>query len=72
MPTTISINRAPVLTLWAAVVAEQLGFERNEALTVEELPGAVADAYRRMRNPDPTDEAGCGVPQATPPAPRRP
>jgi hypothetical protein len=27
------VNRAPVLTLWAAVVAEQLGFERAEALT---------------------------------------
>ena len=31
---TISINRAPVLTLWAAVVAEQLGFDREEALTL--------------------------------------
>ncbi|MDX1711129.1 MAG: hypothetical protein R3316_08325 [Rhodovibrionaceae bacterium] len=30
----IKINRAPVLTLWAAVVAEQLGFERDEALTL--------------------------------------
>jgi hypothetical protein len=26
-------NRAPVLTLWAAVVAEVLGFEHDEALT---------------------------------------
>jgi hypothetical protein len=31
---TIQINRAPVLTLWAAVVAERLGFERDEALTL--------------------------------------
>jgi hypothetical protein len=31
---TIKINRAPVLTLWAAVVAERLGFERDEALTL--------------------------------------
>ena len=30
---TLSINRAPVLTLWAAVVAERLGFEREEALS---------------------------------------
>jgi hypothetical protein len=30
----ITINRAPVLTLWAAVVAERLGFERDEALTL--------------------------------------
>jgi hypothetical protein len=28
------INRAPVLTLWAAVVAERLGFEHDEALTL--------------------------------------
>lgn len=31
---TIQINRAPVLTLWAAVVAERLGFEREEALSL--------------------------------------
>ena len=28
------INRAPVLTLWAAVVAERLGFDRATALTL--------------------------------------
>jgi len=31
---TIEVNRAPVLTLWAAVVAERLGFARDEALTL--------------------------------------
>jgi hypothetical protein len=30
----VSVNRAPVLTLWAAVVAEQLGFDHDEALTL--------------------------------------
>src|ERR1035438_7206147 len=30
----ISINRAPVLTLWAAIVAERLGFTHDEALTL--------------------------------------
>jgi hypothetical protein len=30
----LRINRAPVLTLWAAVVAERLGFDRDEALTL--------------------------------------
>jgi hypothetical protein len=30
----IQINRAPVLTLWAAVVAERLGFNPDEALTL--------------------------------------
>ena len=31
---TVMVNRAPVLTLWAAVVAERLGFEHEEALTL--------------------------------------
>ena len=30
----VMVNRAPVLTLWAAVVAEFLGFEHDEALTL--------------------------------------
>ena len=30
----ININRAPVLTLWAAVVAERFGYNRKEALTL--------------------------------------
>lgn len=34
IPTKITINRAPVLTLWAAVVAEHLGFDWSEALTL--------------------------------------
>lgn len=32
--TSVTINRAPVMTLWAAVVAERLGFSRDEALTL--------------------------------------
>jgi hypothetical protein len=31
---TININRAPVLTLWAAVVAERLGYDHEAALTL--------------------------------------
>lgn len=31
---TITVNRAPVLTLWAAVVAKRLGFDWDEALTL--------------------------------------
>lgn len=31
---TIKINRAPVLTLWAAVVAERLGYDEETALTL--------------------------------------
>jgi len=30
----VMINRAPVPTLWAAVVAEVLGFEHDEALAL--------------------------------------
>jgi hypothetical protein len=30
----ILVNRAPVLTLWAAVVAERLGYKPHEALTL--------------------------------------
>jgi hypothetical protein len=30
----IKINRAPVLTLWAAVVAERMGYNKGEALTL--------------------------------------
>lgn len=42
---TIRINRAPVLTLWAAVVAERLGFDRDEALTLgRALAGITAHA----------------------------
>jgi hypothetical protein len=32
--TKIKINRAPVLTLWAAVVAERLGYDEETALTL--------------------------------------
>ncbi len=31
---TVEINRAPVLTLWATIVAQRLGFKRDEALTI--------------------------------------
>jgi hypothetical protein len=31
---TLRIHRAPVLTLWAAVAAERLGFDPDEALTL--------------------------------------
>ena len=41
-PAPLSINRAPVLTLWAAVVAERLGYDRDAAAT---LGRAVAGLY---------------------------
>src|SRR4051794_19770661 len=33
---SIRINRAPVLALWAAVVAERLGFDHDTALTLRQ------------------------------------
>jgi hypothetical protein len=42
----IVVNRAPVLTLWAAVVAERLGYTRDEALT---LGRAVAGLNARSK-----------------------
>jgi len=43
--TTLRINRAPVLTLWAAVVAERLGFSSDTALTMgQALAGMTAYA----------------------------
>jgi len=45
---TISINRAPVLTLWAAVVAERLGFDEEEALSLgKALAGLTAQTKGR-------------------------
>lgn len=41
----VTINRAPVLTLWAAVVAERLGFDHEEALTLgKALAGLTAQS----------------------------
>jgi hypothetical protein len=45
---TISINRAPVLTLWAAIVAQRLGCDEDEALTMgKALAGRNAQAKGR-------------------------
>jgi hypothetical protein len=43
---TIKVNRAPVLTLWGAVVAERLGFTHDETLT---LGRAVAGLNARSK-----------------------
>ena len=46
---TVTINRAPVLTLWGAIVAERLGYEREAALTMGKvLAGLQAQAKGRM------------------------
>ena len=54
----IQINRAPVLTLWAAVVAERLGFNHGEALSLgKALAGLDAQSKgRRLGIFKPTPE----------------
>jgi hypothetical protein len=56
---TISINRAPVLTLWAYVVARRLGFRKDEALTLgKAVAGLNAQAKgRRLGIYHPTEES---------------
>lgn len=46
---TITVNRAPVLTLWAAVVAECLGFTRDEALTMGRVVAGL-NAYAKGKS----------------------
>jgi hypothetical protein len=43
---TISINRASVLTLWAAVVARRLGFDEDEALTLGSMSAILQPLVR--------------------------
>lgn len=45
----LTINRAPVLTPWAAVVAERLGFERPEALTLGRAVAGLAAQSKGRR-----------------------
>lgn len=45
----ITINRAPVLTLWAAVVAERLGFDRDEAATLGRAVAGLNAASKAQR-----------------------
>jgi hypothetical protein len=48
MKTRITINRAPVLTLWGSVVAERLGFDPKASLTLgKALAGLTAQAKGR-------------------------
>lgn len=48
-PAQIKVNRAPVLTLWAAVVAERLGFDRDEALTMGRVVAGL-NAYAKGKS----------------------
>jgi hypothetical protein len=59
----VTINRAPVLTLWTAVVAQRLGFERNEALTFgRAVAGLNAySLYEKFRPRIPAGQKGWGA-----------
>ena len=46
MSDTVNINRAPVLALWAAVVAERLGFDRAASLTLGQAGFRLYEAFR--------------------------
>ena len=55
----VMVNRAPVLTLWAAVVAEVLGFDHDEALTLGQAVAGL-NAYSKgvslgLFQPTPTE-----------------
>src|SRR2546425_4137408 len=44
--TRLTVNRAPVLTLWAAVVAERLGYDRAAALTLGRSVAGVSARFK--------------------------
>ena len=59
----VKMNRAPVLTLWAAVVAERLGYEEDTALSFGKcVAGLNAQTKGRMlgiyREPKPPERGG--------------
>ncbi len=63
MAETVTINRAPVLTLWAAVVAERMGYDREAALTLGKcVAGLNAQTKGRMLgiygSPKPPERGG--------------
>jgi len=63
----IKINRAPVLTLWATVVAERLGFDEESALTLgKAMAGYTAQSKGRwlgIYEEKEKDESGPGQPE---------
>ena len=69
----IRVNRAPVLTLWASIVAEQLGHPPDTALTLGRfVAGSSARAKARSLGiADETQDAAERRERATAPAPQR-
>jgi hypothetical protein len=71
--TTVLVNRAPVLTLWAAIVAERLGHPRATALTLGKAVAGL-NAQSKGRRLGIFEEATpeCGSPKPKPPAGPKP
>ncbi len=68
--TKITINRAPVLTLWATVVAERLGYEHEAALTFgKAVAGLNAQSKGRRLGifEEPTDQHEARAPKGREP-----
>ncbi len=67
MGESVTINRAPVLTLWAAAVAERLGYDHDAALTLgKAVAGLNAQSKGRMLGiygPPKGPEGGEGPPK---------
>ena len=64
MSNFILINRAPVLTLWASVVAERLGFDRAAALTLgKAMAGLTAQTKGRSLGIFKPAKAPDGIPK---------
>lgn len=64
----VTINRAPVLTLWASAVAERLGYDRDAALTLGKgVAGLNAQSKGRMLGifGPPKSAEGGGPPKKT-------
>ena len=63
----VLVNRAPVLTLWAAVVAERMGFDRGAALSLgKALAGLNAQSKGRSLGIFKPDERPEGLPPKKP------
>jgi hypothetical protein len=68
-PQTIQVNRAPVMTLWAAVVAERLGHDPQAALTLGKAVASL-NAHAKGRRlglyEEPPDQAEAPAPRRRP------
>lgn len=62
IPITLTVNRAPVKTAWAFIVAESMGFDRQEALSIAHVHVHISSLKHALMlgnilNPQETREA---------------